>query len=934
MLNVFSIFLLLTSILSFLLGFLVLFKRSKKNTMTLAFLGLTFFTSLWALSYYLSISINNYDIAIFWAKMVTFNSIWIPIFLFNWVRLFLKDIGLRKVHFNDYVMYVSYFLGFFFSFFSFSKLMISSFEQKLFFSVWPNPGILYHFYFIFCYVELSFYTGIILLKYYKIARGYARNQIKYVSIGCIVALMGGISNFFLWYNILIPPYGIFFIPIYPVAFTYAMIKYRLMDIRLVISKSILYVILVSVVTFTFTVFTFLAGRIFAETSDFSGLLVTFIVSLVVVIGLDPLKRFLSKITDNIFYKGKIDYQEVLRKLSEIIAIEIDLNKLLINLSNTLSKLIKCENVDFLHLQDIAGIYRGVSDKNILITKNDNIFNYINDKREIIITEELERLSFESNNTYDLVGIVDRLKKMQIGLIAPVLAEGKITAFLIITKKLSGDIFSAQDVNLISVLTPQIANALEKAKLYGEIQKFNINLQDKVDQATKELKQVNIDLASRNKYLVALQKISSTITRTLDLSAVIEFIASSVRNELGFIGGVVNFVDEDGKYIYIGGMSADESVRNAVSVLKKDPREYKIFLKEKNNIAIKSIVTGEIQKSDKVYDFFVPAISELDANKIQESLKIKSGISVPIYSENRIIGSIDFFLEKTIDRIKKEDLDVMKALADQTGLVIRNLNLYRELSSKNMELKDANIHLKKLDQAKSEFLSIASHQLRTPLTGIKGYLSMIIEGDYGKVPDRLLKIIKEVFEAGDRMSRLVNVFLNVSRIESGRLKLDFSEVDIASVIDRCIKDLESNAKKKNIVLNFKDSRSDDKKDKKINADPDKLKDTILNLIDNAIKYTEKGSVVVELSNDKNNVIVKIKDTGIGLSDSEIDRLFSKFSRGDDSAKINTDGSGLGLYIARKIVEAHDGKIWVESEGKGKGSTFQFTLSFNKVNIEKE
>ena len=112
---------------------------------------------------------------------------------------------------------------------------------------------------------------------------------------------------------------------------------------------------------------------------------------------------------------------------------------------------------------------------------------------------------------------------------------------------------------------------------------------------------------------------------------------------------------------------------------------------------------------------------------------------------------------------------MKALTDQTGLVIKNINLYKELRGKNEELEDANEHLKQLDRAKSEFLSIASHQLRTPLTGIKGYLSMMLEGDFGKFSSKQNSVLKDIFLASDRMSKLVNVFLNVSRIESGRLK---------------------------------------------------------------------------------------------------------------------------------------------------------------------
>ncbi|MDD4290421.1 MAG: HAMP domain-containing sensor histidine kinase, partial [Patescibacteria group bacterium] len=234
--------------------------------------------------------------------------------------------------------------------------------------------------------------------------------------------------------------------------------------------------------------------------------------------------------------------------------------------------------------------------------------------------------------------------------------------------------------------------------------------------------------------------------------------------------------------------------------------------------------------------------------------------------------------------------------------------------------------RQLDQAKSEFLSIDSHQLRTPLTGIKGYLSMMLDGDFGKFSAKQNSVLRDVFLASDRMTKLVNVFLNVSRIESGRLKLDLQEIEISDIIKKSLEDLKSNAELKGIKLLFKDLRNKEGK-QKVKLDPDKIKDVVLNLIDNALKYTISGSVTIELNSMDNSLVVKIIDTGMGLSEEEIDRLFSKFSRGNDSAKINTDGSGLGLYIARKMVELHGGKIWAESKGSGHGSIFQFTIPTN-------
>jgi len=238
-----------------------------------------------------------------------------------------------------------------------------------------------------------------------------------------------------------------------------------------------------------------------------------------------------------------------------------------------------------------------------------------------------------------------------------------------------------------------------------------------------------------------------------------------------------------------------------------------------------------------------------------------------------------------------------------------------------QLAIANDRLKQMDKAKSEFLSIASHQLRTPLTGIKGYLSMIMEGDYGPVPDKASKVIGDVFLASDRLSRLINVFLNVSRIESGRFDLNRKDVDLIQLVGEAVSELKPTAEKKQLALVFH-------KPKELlphlNIDRDKIKDVLINLIDNAIKYTPAGKVEVALSRAESQLKVAVKDTGVGILSEEVGELFKKFVRGEGIAQVDTSGSGLGLYIAKKIVEAHGGKIWVESPGKGKGATFSFTL----------
>jgi signal transduction histidine kinase len=199
--------------------------------------------------------------------------------------------------------------------------------------------------------------------------------------------------------------------------------------------------------------------------------------------------------------------------------------------------------------------------------------------------------------------------------------------------------------------------------------------------------------------------------------------------------------------------------------------------------------------------------------------------------------------------------------------------------------------------------------------------MIIAGDFGAVPAKVLKVLNDVFMNTDRLTRLINIFLNVSRIESGRFEITKQDVDLTALVMEVIDAMKPSAEQKQVALTF---HRLDQLLPNIPVDRDKIKDVVLNLVDNAIKYTPKGSIDVSAVSLGDALQVTIKDTGIGIAEGEDRELFKKFVRGDGVAQINTGGSGLGLFIAKKIVEAHGGKIWVESAGKNMGSSFIFTL----------
>src|SRR3989338_6237144 len=252
-------------------------------------------------------------------------------------------------------------------------------------------------------------------------------------------------------------------------------------------------------------------------------------------------------------------------------------------------------------------------------------------------------------------------------------------------------------------------------------------------------------------------------------------------------------------------------------------------------------------------------------------------------------------------------------------VIKEVETRERMEALAKELASANERLTVLDRQKSEFLSIASHQLRSPLTAIKGYSSMMLEGSFGKLESKLKEAVERIFLSSERLVIIIEDFLNISRIEQGRMNYDFTSVDLSELVDSAIKELEPNVKKAGLEIKFEIAS---KGPFYITADYGKIRQVLINIIDNAIKYTPRGMITLRLERDEETrkVLLTVTDTGIGISKESLPGLFQKFSRAPGAAAVSITGTGLGLYVVKELMKAHKGNVWVDSPGTGKGSTF--------------
>ena len=281
---------------------------------------------------------------------------------------------------------------------------------------------------------------------------------------------------------------------------------------------------------------------------------------------------------------------------------------------------------------------------------------------------------------------------------------------------------------------------------------------------------------------------------------------------------------------------------------------------------------------------------------------------------------------------QQDKRLLGTVADEIAISMQNALHFAEIQNFNKtlqarvnkattELRRTNEKLKLLDETKDEFITMASHQLRTPLTSVKGYLSMVLEGDAGKISANQRKLLEQSYASSQRMVYLISDLLNLSRLNTGKFVIEPIPVDLSEVVQAEVEQLVETAKARELTLTYNRPATFPQ----LMLDETKIHQVVMNFIDNAIYYTPAGgAVTVELRETPTAVEYMVHDTGIGVPKAVQHKLFAKFYRAANAQQARPDGTGLGLFMAKKVIVAQGGSIIFESE-EGKGSTFGFRFS---------
>ena len=462
-------------------------------------------------------------------------------------------------------------------------------------------------------------------------------------------------------------------------------------------------------------------------------------------------------------------------------------------------------------------------------------------------------------------------------------DPKTWATLRVTAESASHVWSGEEQLLVKQVADQLSLALENARLF------------------QETRQAQDSLQKQNERLSAAAEIGRLVTSTLDLDTIFNRTVNLLSERFGFSHAAVFLVEEG---------SANVALREATGAAGAEMKARRHTLP----INMRSLV-GQVTSNGEAAMINDTAA---DQNYRRNPLlpETHAECAIPLRVGNRIIGVLDIHAP-TAGAFSRDDLSVLQILADQIAIAIDNARSYELAQQAVREMRE-------IDRVKTQFLANMSHELRTPLNSIIGFSRVILKGIDGPISDLQRQDLTAIYNSGQHLLGLINDMLDLAKIEAGKMDMSFEETNVGEIVTSVMSTASGLVKDKPIRLTQKVPEVLPS----VRADPIRVRQVLLNLLSNAAKFTEQGDILVEAAAQHDaagieEVVVRVTDTGPGISEEDQSKLFQAFSQVDDSPTRRTGGSGLGLSISQQLIQLQGGRIGVHSE-VGKGSTFFFTL----------
>lgn len=443
--------------------------------------------------------------------------------------------------------------------------------------------------------------------------------------------------------------------------------------------------------------------------------------------------------------------------------------------------------------------------------------------------------------------------------------------------------------------------------------------EELARVNKQMYEQNVELAIRNKTLSILRTMYEIMNTSFGLVETCQRLAQAVVEQLNFASVSVALIDKTDQMVKgVATYPIRHTAYEEVIFMGVPIQHYVLSLNNTNNFSVSAMMHRQTRMTNFLYDILTPFVTEEQAIKIQEDLKIQTSIVYPITFAQDTLGVLILGLDKHIGDLSRSERETLHELIEVIAIAIERAQIYADLQAANEKLQE-------MDKLKDEFISITSHELRTPMTAIRSYLWMVLHDKAGPLDPKAQEFLTRVSVSTDRLINLVNDMLDVSRIESGRIQMKMEPVDMVKLA----KDVESEFQARVAQRSIKLAVVAGGEIPQALADKEKTHQVLENLVGNAVKFTpDGGSITITVKSGNTMVETAVSDTGKGIAQEDMKRLFTKFGRLENSlvSISESGGTGLGLYISKQYINMQKGEIRVESE-LGKGTTFLFTLPKN-------
>ncbi len=462
---------------------------------------------------------------------------------------------------------------------------------------------------------------------------------------------------------------------------------------------------------------------------------------------------------------------------------------------------------------------------------------------------------------------------------PLMVRGEIIGQMIVTGLKD---ISPETLELANDIVEQVSNRIENLRL------FELN-----ERRARELETVAV--------------VSTTASTTLDPDELLQSVVNLTKERFNLYHAHIYLVDESWSTLLLASGAGDIGKQMVMSGHSIEINAEKSLVARATRERTAQIVNDVRKEPDFLTNSYLP--------------DTRAEMAVPMISGDKVIGVFDVQSDK-IGYFSQDDANIYTTLALQVAVALQNARLYVEQTATVTQLRE-------LDRLKSSFLANMSHELRTPLNSILGFADVILEGLDGPLTENMNNDLGLIYKNGQHLLHLINDVLDMAKIESGKMNLNVEKFNLQEIIEEVTSITSTMASEKNLAL-FIEPDSDHEVE--INADKIRLRQVMINLINNAIKFTEKGKIAIRVVREANNVLISVKDTGIGIPMELLESVFQEFTQVDTTTTRKAGGTGLGLPISRRLIQMHGGRLWAESTGiDGDGSTFYVFLPI-EANIE--